>query len=333
METITYGSEGSGTRERTRLTLLFFMVDRRILFNRNFSSSKLCNNSDNIIITNENNNNKNEDNDKIPKYTKVYIENPFDNRKVILKVAKGQKGVYLWEDNKHSYVGHSINLYNRVSSYFMPSILKTKARRVLRYFNKHGFLNANLTLYIVDKNCSLEEIVRLEQHFINTLKPSLNVDLVASSSGYHEPMSQEVRNRLRKQRGTPIYVYNKEDFTLLHLFESKQNVYDSMNIHRITLSNCLNTGNLYLDTFFFSLDLIYESDNVNLLSIKEMKELVSNKRDLYSVKHPAATSILAEFKDDSNKNLSFPSLHSLANHLKGERSGYYRGKWKFTYKN
>ena len=110
-----------------------------------------------------------------------------------------------------------------------------------------------------------------------------------------------------------------------------------MNIHRITLSNCLNTGNLYLDTFFFSLDLIYESDNVNLLSIKEMKELVSNKRDLYSVKHPAATSILAEFKDDSNKNLSFPSLHSLANHLKGdrqiireylkgERSGYYRGK-------
>ena len=27
------------------------------------------------------------------------------------------------------YVGHSINLYNRISSYFMPSILKTKARK------------------------------------------------------------------------------------------------------------------------------------------------------------------------------------------------------------
>lgn len=73
---------------------------------------------------------------------------------------------------------------------------------------------------------------------------------MASSSGYHEPMSQEIRDRLRKQRGTPIYVYNQEDFTLLYVFESKQNMYDTINIHHKTLSNCLNTGNLYLDTFF-----------------------------------------------------------------------------------
>jgi hypothetical protein len=98
------------------LLMIFFMVNRRILFNRNFSSSKLYN-TDNIIITDENNNAsrcashaQNDDNDKIPKSTKVFIENPFNNRKVILKVAKGQKGVYLWEDNKHVYVGHSINL-------------------------------------------------------------------------------------------------------------------------------------------------------------------------------------------------------------------------------
>ncbi|MCZ6902391.1 MAG: hypothetical protein O7C62_07600 [Rickettsia endosymbiont of Ixodes persulcatus] len=68
-----------------------------------------------------------------------------------------------------------------------------------------------------------------------------------------------------------------------------------------------------------------------------MKELVLNKRNLYRVKHPAAKSILVEFKDDSSKNLVFPSLNSLANHLKGDRqvireylkgekSGYYRGK-------
>ena len=46
------------------------------------------------------------------------------------------------------YVGHSINLYNRISSYFMPSILNTKARRVLRYLNKHGFNEIMLTIYI-----------------------------------------------------------------------------------------------------------------------------------------------------------------------------------------
>ena len=349
------------------ILMIFFMVDNWRLFNFNFQASTFriffspqsvgskkitevaLNNSQNntITITNSNNNNnsnKNNDEDKIPLYTKVYIENPFNNRNLILKVSKNQKGVYIWESNDHAYVGHSINLYNRISSYFMPSILQTKSRRVLRYFNKHGFQDTNLTIYIMDENSSLDEVVSLEQHFIDTLKPSLNVDLVASSSGYHEPMGQEIRDRLRKQRGTPVYIYNVEDFTLLYIFESKQHMYDSISIHHKTLNNCLDAGTVYLDTLFLSLDLIEESENTNLLTLEGIKELVNEKRALYTVKHPASISILAEFKDDSSKNLEFSSLTSLANHLKGDRvtirqylkgvkSGYYRGKWKFTYKN
>jgi len=252
----------------------------------------------------------------------------------------------VWQstDGKHKYVGHSINLYNRISSYFMPSILKSKARRVLRYLNKHGFSNLNLTIYIMDENSSLEQVVELEQHFIDSLNPNLNVDLVASSSGYHEPMSQEIRERLRKQRGTPVYVYNAEDFTLLYVFESKQHMYNSINIHHNTLNDCLNLGILYLDTFFFSLDLVEESTKTNIYTLEQITSLVGDKRDIYIAKHPAAKAILAEFKDDSNKNLVFNSLNSLAIHLKGDRqvireylkgtkSGYYRGKWKFSYKN
>lgn len=334
------------------ILMIFFMVDNWRLFNLNFRATALqgaLNNQNNTItITNSNNNNnsnKNNDEDgaSSPQYTKVYIENPFNNRNLILKVSKNQKGVYIWKSNDHAYVGHSINLYNRISSYFMPSILQTKARRVLRYFNKHGFQDTNLTIYIMDENSSLEEIVSLEQHFIDTLSPSLNVDLVASSSGYHEPMSQEIRDRLRKQRGTPVYIYNVEDFTLLYIFESKQHMYDSISIHHKTLNNCLDAGTVYLDTLFLSSDLIGESENTNLLTLEGIKELVNEKRALYTVKHPASISILAEFKDDSGKNMEFSSLTSLANHLKGDRqtirqylkgikSGYYRGKWKFTYK-
>ena len=76
----------------------------------------------------------------------------------------------------------------------------------------------------------------------------------------------------------------------------------------------------------------------------QIKSLVKDKRDIYNIKHPAAKAILAEFKDDSSKNLVFYSLNSLANHLKGDpqvireylkgnKSGNYRGKWKFTYIN
>lgn len=44
---------------------------------------------------NSTNNNNNNNKEKIPKYTKVFIENPFDNRNIILKIAKNQKGVYV----------------------------------------------------------------------------------------------------------------------------------------------------------------------------------------------------------------------------------------------
>lgn len=225
----------------------------------------------------------------------------------------------------------------------MPSILNTKARRVLRYLNKHGFSYIKLTIYIMKDNSTLEQVVELEQHFIDCLKPNLNVDLVASGSGQHEPMSQEMRDKLRKQRGTPIYMYNVKDLCLLYKFDSKQQTYDLINIHHNTLNDCLNSGNIYLDTYFFSLDLIEESAETNLIPSDQIKSLVSDKRDVYNVKHPSAKSILAEFKDEPKKNLEFNSLNSLAKHLKGDRqvireylkgekSGYYRGKWKFTYK-
>ena len=330
------------------ILMIFFMVDKWRLFNLNFQSNfNFCNNQNNIItITDSNYNNKpnrNNDDDKVPKYTKIYIENPFNNRNLILKVSKNQKGVYVWENNNHIYVGHSINLYNRISSYFMPSILKTKARRVLRHFNKHGFQDTNLTIYIMDENSTLNEVVKLEQYFIDTIKPTLNVDLIASSSGYHEPMGQEIRDRFRKERGTPVYIYSIEDFTLLYIFESKQHMYNSINIHHKTLNNCLTGDATYLDTFFLSLDQIEESEHTNLLTLDEIKELINEKRSSYTVKHPASKTILAEFKYDLSKNLVFSSLTSLANHLKGDRvtirqylkgekSGYYRGKWKFTYK-
>lgn len=241
------------------------------------------------------------------------------------------------------YVGHSINLYNRISSYFMPSILNSKTRRVLRYLNKYGFSNIKLTIYIMNESSSLEQVVELEQHFMDSLKSNLNVDLIASSSGYHEPMSQEMREKLRKLKGTPVYMYNAKDFTLLNIFESKQQVYSIINIHHITLNDCLNLGNIYLDTFFFSLDLIEESPETNLLDFDQIKSLVLDKREIYNIKHPAAKPILGEFKDDAKKNIEFYSLNSLAKHLKGDRQvirkyltgdklGYYRGKWKFAYK-
>lgn len=217
----------------------------------------------------------------------------------------------------------------------MPSILETKARRVLRYLNKHGFNNIKLTVYIMDIHSEIDEIVRLEQYLIDSLKSNLNVDLIASGSGYHSPMSEEARSKLRSDKGTKVYIYDSTNLKLLYVFESKQEAYNTINIHHTSLNNCLDTGELYLGYFYISLDII-ESDADSLYSIEDFKEIVAKKRELHIIKHPKAKNILAEFKDDSSKNLEFPSLNKLAEHLKGDRQvirqylrgdkvGYYRG--------
>lgn len=127
-------------------------------------------------------------------HSKFIIQDPYNNRSKIAEVAKGSKGVYIFEiESKDiAYVGCSINLYNRVCSYFMPSILSNSDRRVLRYFNKYGFNNVKLTLLILESSCSWSQVIELEQYYIDLLSPNLNVDLVAGGfHGYHTPMSKE----------------------------------------------------------------------------------------------------------------------------------------------
>ena len=177
----------------------------------------------------ENNNNFNEKNNKpIFPYKKFIIIDPYNNRDKIAIIAKKSKGVYVFEiiESNIFYVGSSINLYNRVCSYFMPSILANADRRVLRYFRKYGFEYVKLTLYIFSKKSTLKEIIELEQYYIDkycSMGSLLNVDLVAGRRmGTHTPMSLEARERLRKMRGIAFFVYDTITHCLIFKFQSKQ---------------------------------------------------------------------------------------------------------------
>lgn len=112
----------------------------------------------------------------------------------------------------------------------MPSILSKSDRRVLRYFNKYGFKNVKLTLLILNpsSNSTWKEVIELEQKYIDLKSPNLNVDLVAGGyNGYHTPMSLEAREKLRKLRGTPVYIYDTFTESLIYLSDSKQWLYDT----------------------------------------------------------------------------------------------------------
>ena len=74
------------------IVMIFFMVK----FNAYMYMSNLTLISEiNVKFDIDNNYNDNKEKNKF-KYTKVIVENPYNNRDTILKVTKKQKGVYIW---------------------------------------------------------------------------------------------------------------------------------------------------------------------------------------------------------------------------------------------
>ena len=291
-----------------------------------------------------NNSSSGQENKEGEKIQKFEILDPYLNRSKIAKVAKGCKGVYIFEVEKKEikYVGSSINLYSRVCSYFIKSILSKADRKVIRYFNKYGFSNVKLTLFILDSNSTWEQVIKLEQFYIDSLSPTLNVDLVAGGyNGYHQPMSEEAREKLRKLFGPILYIYDTTTKSLIFISDSKEWLYKNISIHHISLHNCLVDGNLYLNRFLFSLDIISEFPYESLLNTNLLIKLIEVVRSEYKPNQPKSKKIYAENILSPELSRTFLSIGELSRHLKGDRStirnyilgrskGLYRKQWKFT---
>ena len=282
-------------------------------------------------------------------YKEFIINDPYNNRDKIAKVASKTKGVYIFEviKSKIFYVGSSINLYNRVCSYFMPSILANADRRVLRYFRKYGFKDVKLTLYILPLESSVEQTIQLEQYFIDLYSSTnslLNVDLVAGGKmGTHAPMSLETREKLRKERGIAFFVYDTITDSLIYKFQSKQHAYDNIHIDHSTLNNCLNNGILYLDRLMFSIEIISEFPFESFVSLEDLKSLILEKQIEKREVQIKSKKIYAENIKHPNLSKIFKSINSFAKAVKGDRGtirtyinnskkkeSLYRKQWKLT---
>jgi hypothetical protein len=103
----------------------------------------------------------------------------------------------------------------------------------------------------------------------------LNVDLVAGGRmGTHTPMSLEARERFRKMRGIPFFVYDTVTHCLIFKFQSEQSAYDNIHINHTTLNNCLDNGILYLDRFMFSVEPITEFPFESLIPLNYLINLI-----------------------------------------------------------
>ena len=227
----------------------------------------------------------------------------------------------------------------------MPSILAKADRKVLRYFNKYGFKDVDLTMFIMESNSTWDQVIELEQFLIDTLTPNLalrDVDLIAGGyTGYHNPMSEKAKDMLRQLRGVPIYIYDTTAKSLIFISDSKQWLFNHLKIHHVSLGNCLSNGNLYLDRFFFSLDIISEYPFESIMDPNDLISLIKLTRLEYKPNQPASKTIFAENTLHSNLSSTYGSIGELARKLKGDRgtirnyingnsTGLYRGQWKFS---
>lgn len=88
------------------IIMIFFMVEKKFILKSQLSTFfyKVDNDNNNLPLNEHNglNNNQNfhennehNNNDKKHKYIKVLVDDPFNNRNIILNVTKSQKGIYI----------------------------------------------------------------------------------------------------------------------------------------------------------------------------------------------------------------------------------------------
>ena len=83
------------------IVMIFFMVEKKFYIFKSQPSLKIgkanSDNNDIVITGKDNNNNDGKQNSKHPKYkyVKILVDDPFNNRDIILRVTKKQKGVYV----------------------------------------------------------------------------------------------------------------------------------------------------------------------------------------------------------------------------------------------
>ncbi|SRR6266516_1748344 len=154
-------------------------------------------------------------------------------------------------------------------------------------------------------------------------------------SGFHLPMSDKNRIKLRKARGQSFYMYDNINKSLIYIFDSKQYSYDNINIDHRTLNDCLYNGKLYLNRFLFSIEPISEFCSETLIKLEELKKIILEVRSKYKSIQIKSKSIYVENINNSDLNRQFNSINEFAKFVKGDRGtirNYVNGTKKGLYK-
>lgn len=121
---------------------------------------------------------------KVPITPAALYPDAFLNKNIILKDNKNKAGVYRWVNkvNGSTYIGSSVNLNQRLRSYFSFSFITRSLVRnkslIYSAIFKYGYSNFQLEIL---EYCTPENAISREQYYIGLLNPNYNLDSIAGS--------------------------------------------------------------------------------------------------------------------------------------------------------
>lgn len=126
----------------------------------------------------------------------------------ILKTLKGKSGIYmlLCNTTNKSYIGSSLNLRNRMLTYYSVNVRKKEDRLIHRAIEKYGEDNFSL---IILEFCPSDTITLLEkeQLALDLWKPQYNVLTIAGALiGFlHSDETKVLMSELKKGENNPFF--------------------------------------------------------------------------------------------------------------------------------
>ena len=110
----------------------------------------------------------------------ITYSNPEAQKLQIIKENKGKSGVYRWtnlETNK-SYVGSSVNLGRRFSTYYSNKYITKNNNTISRALLKYGHSRFRLDIL---EYCEKSDVLAREQHYLDLFLPEYNILKTAGS--------------------------------------------------------------------------------------------------------------------------------------------------------
>ena len=162
------------------------------------------------------------------------IADPFNNRKLIKDLCKGNRVVYIWTyiPTGVCLVGSSSNSVERVISYFEKKYLFLDKRRGVQFLADYGFKDIQLTIISLNyQKFTARDIKLIEAYYINELNSGLNSQKYVYLPA--EPLESALPfiNITNRDTSVPIFVYGPDLTRVLYIFSSKTSFYSDFNVH------------------------------------------------------------------------------------------------------